>query len=359
MKKKLLVLLMSFMLGSPMTQAEIVERNVQFFNGELKFGGTLTLPDTTKNYPVILLVSGSGQQNRDEEIYGFKIFKQIADYLAGEGIATLRYDDREVGESKNGKNTLDTATTYTFATDAMAAVKYLKTAENVDKSRIAVLGHSEGGLIAAMVAAENPKDIKCIAMMSGMCIAGKDINNFQIRAINKEAGISDAQIAKALQLQNMIYEAIEQGKSGKDMEDVIYDVTLKSIDLMPEEAKKDIVNGEEYARFVAKNQTKQIASAWYRYYVTHYPKQDFEKVQCPTLAMFGLKDTQVPAQLCKRPMQSYFSNRGKLLTIIEFPTANHLFQDAETGSVSEYPKLKKEFTSSFFKHLGEWLKVNL
>lgn len=357
--KKLLVLLVAFMLGLPMTRAEIVERNVQFFNGELKFGGTLSLPDTTKNYPVILLVSGSGQQNRDEEIFGFKIFKQIADYLAGQGIATLRYDDREVGESKNGKNTLDTATTYTFATDAMAAVKYLKTAENVDKSRIAVLGHSEGGLIAAMVAAENPKDIKCIAMMAGMCIAGKDINNFQIRAVNKEAGISDAQIAKSLQLQKMIYEAIEQGKSDKDMEDVIYDVTLKSIELMPEETKKNIVNGEEYARFAAKRQTKQIASAWYCYFVTHLPKQDFEKVQCPTLAMFGSKDIQVPPQLCIIPLQSYFSNRSNLLTIKEFNTANHLFQDADTGSTSEYSKLKKEFTAGFLDYLGKWLKINL
>lgn len=337
-------------------KANIIEQEVEYLNGDIKLGGTLTLPDSVGNFPALLLITGSGQQNRDEEIYGFKIFKVIAEYLTANGYAVLRYDDRGVGKSKNKKKNLDTATTFTFAQDALAGVKYLQNHKNINKNKIGLFGHSEGGIIATMLAADNPKDIAFVVSMAGSSIPGSKIINYQISSSNTEAGISDNGIQLALKFQNEIYAALAENKSEDELVDILYKSIIGMIEYLPKEQTASITNKEEYSKGMARMQVKQVISPWFKYFVSYNPANAIKKINCPTLALFGEKDTQVPPEQNVEPFKNAFVGREKLLELIVIPSANHLFQKAGTGSASEYGQLEKAFVPEFLPTILKWLK---
>ena len=356
MKKVYLLILFLIIVSN--AKAAIIEQEVEFYNGSIKLGGTLTLPDTIGKYPALVMVTGSGQQNRDEEIFGFKIFKIIAEYLTNNGLAVLRFDDRGVGKSKNKRKTVDTATTYDFAQDAYAGVKLLKSHKNINVKQIGVFGHSEGGIIAAMLAADYPKDIAFIISMAGPSIPGSKIINYQIASANKESGISDSGIQVALKYQNLIYQALEANKSVEELTDILYKSNYAMIEFMPKEQTASITNKEEYAKAMATISVKQVVSPWFKYFVLFDPAPKICKIECPTLALFGEKDTQVPPELNVEPYRSEFKGREQLLTLKIIPSANHLFQKANTGLGSEYSNLNKEFAPEFLETILKWLKDN-
>lgn len=340
-------------------QAAPIEREVTFFNGDIKLGGTLTLPDSVGTYPALLLISGSGQQNRDEEMFGFKPFKVIAEFLCDCGYAVLRYDDRGIGKSKNKKSKLDSATTEDFAQDAYAGIKFLKADSNIAHDKIGILGHSEGGIIAAMLAATHPQDLAFIITMGGPAIPGSKIVNYQVATSSKEAGFSQQGIDIAISYQNKLYQAFADKKSAVDIQTILYQSNLELIDYMPKEKKSAITNKEEYAKSMAYFGVKQANTPWFKFFALFDPATALKNVQCPTLAIFGEKDNQVPPALNLEPYKQAFATKPQLVEIKIINSANHLFQKANTGLMSEYATLDKAFAPDFLPTIQNWLNKTL
>ena len=331
------------------------EEEVTFENSGVTFGGTLALPDSVGRFPALVLVSGSGQQNRDSELFGFKSFKMLSDSLVRNGFAVLRYDDRGIACSASGKSTLDTSTTYTFANDALCAIRFLKTNEHINADKVGILGHSEGGLIADYLAAEHPSEIAFTILMAGPTVSAKKIVDFQVVDANKRAGLNDEELERVLSFQHRIYKAIEENQSRDSLVEILYESNLVAINFMPEEQRKSILDSSKYARFLAMQSVKSINSDWFRAFIQFKPEQYQRKINCPTLALFGEKDHQVPPSLNLDAIKSAFSDRPELLTINIIKDANHLFQKADTGTSDEYAKLKPEFAPGFFDAITSFL----
>ncbi len=340
-------------------QATPIEREVTFFNGDIKLGGTLTIPDSVGTYPALLLISGSGQQNRDEEMFGFKPFKVIAEFLCDCGYAVLRYDDRGVGKSKNKKSKLDSATTADFAQDAYSGIKFLRTEPHIVPNKIGILGHSEGGIIAAMLAAKYPQDLAFIITMGGPAIPGSKIVNYQVATSSKEAGFSQQGIDLAISYQNKLYQAFAENKSAEDIQAILYQSNFELIEYMPIEKKSSITNKEEYAKSMAFFGVKQANTPWFKFFALFDPAAALKNVQCPTLAIFGEKDNQVPPALNLEPFKQAFATKQQLLEIKIINSANHLFQKANTGLMSEYASLDKAFAPDFLPTIQNWLDKTL
>jgi pimeloyl-ACP methyl ester carboxylesterase len=335
-----------------------VEKEINFTRGGVTISGTFSAPDTIKSRPCIVMVTGSGPQNRDEDIMGFKIFKIIAEYLNKEGYAVYRYDDRGVAKSKTSKEIMINSSVLDFSQDALNAVREIKKQKGVDTNKVGVFGHSEGGAVAEILAGEYPKEISFVILMAGPTIPGSVISDFQIKEANSAAGISGENIQEILKYQHLMYDAVKNGKSNDDIYQILYDVSLKSIDFLPPEQKASITNKEEFAKAQAKNGARQVCSPWFKQYISVDPLAYLKKSDCKILAIFGEKDKQVPVELNLDPLNSAFKGNSKL-TCVTIKDANHLFQKAETGSFNEYSSLKKEFAPNFLETITNWLKLNV
>lgn len=340
---------------------------VSFANGENSFAGTLTVPEYPGKHPAVVMITGSGPQNRDEEIVGFKIFGIIADHLTRNGIAVLRYDDRGVGESK-GKSVSE-STTEDFSGDVIEAVKYLRTRTDINSSQIGLMGHSEGGIIAPISAVKD-KNIAFIILMAGTGVSGKDIILEQSKLIQKAEGTPDEEIVKSNELMAEIMLVAEKSTPGKDdrqedwkiVKEKIKKEIIDGIDKQTEEEKKGITDKETYAENMANGQLAQMKSVWMKYFLSYNPAPTLEKVNCPVLMLFGGLDLQVPPAQNEKPMKDALKKAGnKDVTVKLFPKANHLFQEAIKGSPSEYATLKKEFLPGFLDYVSAWIlqRVNL
>lgn len=335
-------------------QESIISKDIEFFREKTKFSGTITAKDTLKKHPAIVMITGSGPQNRDEEIMGFKIFKIIAEYLSENGYVVLRYDDRGVGKSK-GKT--DTATTYTFALDALEAVNYLRQQSYVNSEKIGIFGHSEGGVAAIMLASQFPKLIDFIVLMASSTVQGSEVINSQIAAISKIAGKTDTEINDVIAFQNTLYELLNRNADLDEIKTLIKEYTIKAINALPEEQKKYITDIEQYADGQATMQSMQVNSNWFKYFIKFNPVKDIENLQCSVISLFGGKDMQVITEINKKSLdESIKKSKAKYYSCEVFPEANHLFQAAGTGSPDEYYGLKKEFVPGFLEHILKELK---
>lgn len=329
-----------------------LNKEVTFYNDTIKLAGTLSIPAGESPFPGVVLLTGSGPENRDEEVYGFKIFKIIAEYLAANGIAVLRFDDRGVGESEgdyNDANTMD------FADDAIAAFKFLEKQDEIDKTKCGMLGHSEGGIIATL-ANKKIDGIDFIVFMASTAVSGDKIINYQIRAYSEKEGLSQEFINETMRVQNMLYETVRKDSGYKNVEDEIKKLTLKEVDNMSEEQRKYISDPEQYAAYKARMTMMQVKTPWFKFFTTYDPAEDIKDIKCPVLVLFGGKDNQVPVELNKEPMEKALMADGdKNFETVIFPDANHLFQKAETGMFDEYSKLPKEFVPGFLNIIAKWI----
>lgn len=351
---------MLFLLSScAMFASKIVEEEITFYNGKLKFGGTLTLPTGEGKFPLVILISGSGQQNRDEEIMGFKPFADIAMHLSSAGYAVFRYDDRGVDSSKNTPADLENATVFDFAKDAYSALQEMKNHKKVNPAKIGFLGHSEGGVIAQKLAADYPKEVNFIILMASPAVSGVKISRYQVEQSNKEAGLSAESIDTVLKYQDMLTGAVIAGKSGEELKQMLYDMNVKTISLLPAERRKFITDVDKYVRAMSDQMLKSVSNPYIKEYFRYDPVVAMRKIKCPTLAIFGEKDMQVPVSMNKAALSAAFEGRKQLLEIVIIKDANHLFQKAETGSVSEYYKLEKKFEDTFLQTIETWLKKKI
>ena len=315
----------------------------------ISLSGTLTLPKKDGNFPVVILITGSGPQNRDEELLGHKPFLVISDYLTKNGIAVLRYDDRGVGQSKGD---FKTATSADFATDVESAITFLKTRKEINKKKIGLVGHSEGGLIAPMVASKS-KDVSFIVLLAGTGIQGDKLLLLQQELIAKANGVSETDIKKSIETNSKLFEMVV--KSNDNMKLKTY-LTNSINETLNNDTSAEIPNGMTKDEFVSM-QVNQISSPWMQYFMKFNPATTLEKVKCPVLAVNGEKDLQVPPKENLTAIKNALTKGGnKNVTTKEFLNLNHLFQECKTGAPGEYSTIEQTFSPTALEEIANWIK---
>jgi dipeptidyl aminopeptidase/acylaminoacyl peptidase len=326
----------------PYHSEEVTFQNTK---ANISLSGTLTLPMKKGNFPVVILITGSGPQTRDEEIFGHKAFLVLSDYLTKNGIAVLRYDDRGVGQSTGD---FKTATSADFVTDVESAIDYLKTRNEINKKKIGLIGHSEGGLIAPIVAVKS-KDVAFIALLAGTGIQGDQILLLQQKLIAKASGASDEEVQKT-EVENIkVYKIIKQSTS---IEQLKIDLTNYY-----KQALKENPNGMSEDQFV-NLMIENLATPWMQYFISYNPVPTLEKVKCPVLAINGSKDLQVPPKENLEGIKKALNKGGnKNVTTLELPNLNHLFQECSTGSPKEYGTIEQTFSPTAMTVVLNWIKT--
>ena len=315
----------------------------------ISLAGTLTLPKKDGVFPVVILVSGSGPQNRDEELLGHKPFLILSDYLTKNGIAVLRYDDRGVGQSKGD---FKTTTSADFATDVESAISYLKTRKEINKKKIGLIGHSEGGLIAPMVASKS-KDVTLIVLMAGTGIQGDQILLLQQKLIGKASGISDEDLQKNEIENRKVFDIVNKSNNLEQLNNDLTTYIKQSLKDNPTEEKPAGMSDDDFVKL----QVKQIANPWMQYFIKYNPAPALEKVKCPVLAINGEKDLQVPPKENLEAIKKALTKGGnKKVTTKEFPNLNHLFQECKTGSPDEYATIEQTISPNVLDEITKWIK---
>ncbi|MFD2907493.1 alpha/beta hydrolase family protein [Flavobacterium ardleyense] len=336
----------------PIKPSSYYSEDVIFHNtkANVSLAGTLTLPQKDGNFPVVILISGSGPQNRDEELLGHKPFLVISDYLTKNGIAVLRYDDRGVAKSTGN---FKAGTSADFETDVESAIAYLKTRKEINKNKIGLIGHSEGGLIAPMVASKS-KDVAFIVLLAGPGIKGNKILLLQKELIEKEQGVSESEIKKGLETNAKLFDLINKSNDSQQLKT---DLTNYLSELFANDSTAEIPNGMTKDEFIAL-QVNQIATPWMQYFIKYDPAPALEKVKCPLLAVNGAKDLQVPSKENLAGIANALKKGGnKKVTIKEYPNLNHLFQESETGAPSDYETIEQTFAPIVLEEMTSWIKL--
>ncbi len=322
-------------------------------DGGHTMAGTFTRPADGGPFPAVILISGSGPQDRNEALMGHRPFLVLADHLTRRGIAVLRYDDRGVGQSTGA---FATATTPDFASDALAAVAYLKTRDDVNPSAIGLAGHSEGGVVAPIAAAESD-DVSYIVLMAGTGVNGERILYAQGALILRAGGATEDEIASNRARQERIFEVL---KSEPDLEragQAIEAIIRASLETATDaELAQAGITDSASAETVIAAQVQQLNTPWFRYFLTYEPAETIEQVTVPVLAINGEKDLQVPYEENLREIEAALQRGGNTrYEIRAFPDLNHLFQHSETGAPSEYQAIEETWSVEVMEVIADWI----
>jgi len=311
--------------------------------------GTLTMPNTGGPFPAVLLITGSGPQDRNETVANHRPFLVLADYLTRRGIAVLRVDDRGVGGSKGDASC---ATSEDFARDVLAGVEYLKTRKEIDRTRIGLIGHSEGGIIAPMVAVRSA-DVSFLVLMAGTGIPGdKIIEAQQVAGLLKIAGMDQALIDLAVRSQRQVVEIVKQEADPEVAKQKVRKVVEDAVSKLDETQKQTIGYSDTYVD----TQTNAVTSKWFRFFFMHDPASVLRKVKCPVLAINGELDTQVLPKENLPPIEQALRAAGNTrVTIRELPGLNHLFQTAKTGDSDEYAQIEETMSPLALETIAGWI----
>jgi len=314
----------------------------------INLAGTLTLPNKEGVFPAVILISGSGPQNRDEELLGHKPFLVLSDFLTKNGIAVLRYDDRGTALSKGD---FKTATSANFATDVESAIAYLKTRKEINK--IGLIGHSEGGLIAPMVASKS-KDVAFIVLLAGTGIQGDSLLLLQKKLIEEASGVNKENIQKGQLSNRKVFDIVNKSTNLKQLNSDLTVYFKQILKDNPNTQKPAEMSDDDFVKL----QVKQIASPWMQYFIKYNPAPALEKVKCPVLAVNGEKDLQVPPKENLEAIKKALTKGGnKSVTTKELPNLNHLFQECKTGSPDEYATIEQTFSPIALTEILKWLQT--
>lgn len=323
------------------------EEPVEYENEKaaIKIAGTLTFPETGGPFPAVILLSGSGAQNRDEELFGHKPFWVLADYLTRQGIAVLRTDDRGVGGTGGS---FKGATTADFADDALAGVKYLQSRKEINPKLIGLVGHSEGGMMAPIAAAKS-KDVAFIVLMAGVGVRFDDVILFQKETMWKKLGMSEEDLALQRTWHNHVTEI-----AIKDKDDETVREELKALYAQLSEDEKSRLHKTPEA---LEGEIKWVLDPWHRYASKYDATATLSQVKCPVLAINGSKDLQVSAQANLAAIEKGLkAGHNPDYMVKELAGLNHLFQTAETGDESEYTKIAETMSPEAMKLIADWIK---
>jgi len=331
---------------------ESEEVEIENKSAKLTLAATLTMPITDEKSPCVVLISGSGAQDRDETLLDHKPFLVIADFLTRRGIAVLRFDDRGTAKSTGDHSV---ATSADFATDVSAIVDFLKNHKKIADDQIGLCGHSEGGLIAPMVAASR-NDIAFVIMLAGPGVNGEKILQNQIGLILAASGEKPEAIAEAKFVQRKMIELVKKAKDDAE-------ITKERIETMVDEFLEKYPDNKNERDTLITNVGAGIArlkSPWMKYFFTYEPSLNLMKTECPVLVLTGAKDTQVDPKLNIPAIKSIFESAKKTnFEVVEYPNLNHLFQKCETGAPAEYSQIEETFSEEVLKKMAQWIDANV
>lgn len=328
----------------PYYQKEVMIKNKE---AGITLSGTLTVPKKKGCYPIVVLISGSGPQDRDESLLGHKPFLVLSDFLTRNGIGVLRYDDRGVGKSEGD---FASATTFDLATDARAAVEFLKSCKHADKTKIGLMGHSEGGIIAPLVAA-GKDDVAFVVLLAGTGIRGSEILLLQQELIGRANGVSEEELKETATANRAALDIVLTEKDSLTMVTRLKEFISRQYDELPEE-EKTMTKEEMIAEVIG-----MLNNPWMREFIRFDPASTLAQVSCPLLAVNGSKDLQVPAEVNLEAIErSVKSGGNNQVTVMEFEGLNHLFQECTTGSPNEYAVIEQTVSPVVMEYILDWLR---
>jgi len=309
----------------------------------IELAGTLTLPEGKPPFPAVVFFTGSGAQNRDQEIFGHKPFLVLADHLTRNGFATLRMDDRGVGGSQGDPRT---ATTLDFVTDLLSGVNFLRNRREIDRRQIGVLGHSEGALVATLAAARAPREVAFAVLMAPPGVPGEQILYRQAELIARKSGVSDALIESNRQLQKRVFEILKSEKDNAKAKQAVVEELLKTL---------GGATPTDNQRATLESQAESYTLPWFRAFLQLDPVPHLRRVRCPVLVLIGSLDLQVdPDQ--NLPVIEKALGGNKRATIRRLDGLNHLFQKARTGLITEYAQIEETINPTALNLITDWLK---
>jgi hypothetical protein len=294
------------------------EEELTFANdkAQVSLAGTLTLPSGQGPFPAAILISDSGRQDRDESVAGHRPFLVLADYLTRKGLAVLRFDKRGIGKSTGN---YDQATTEDFAGDAEAALAYVKSRKEINSRKIGLIGHSEGGIIAPIVATRS-NDVAWIVLLAGPGLKGEDLLLLQTEMSLKTAGVPDGEIFRTVSFNKQSYALVRQEKDPAALEAKLNDLIQSTS------------TGASMPAGALQAQVRLLVSPWFRAFLDYDPVPALQKAACPVLAMNVERDLQVPPKENLSKIKKALEDGGnKDFQTAEMPGLNHLFQHGHSG----------------------------
>lgn len=314
----------------------------------IKLAGTLTLPDDRKQHPAVILVTGSGKQDRNEELGKHKPFWVIADYLTRQGIVVLRYDDRGAGGSTGN---FDQSTSGDFAEDVLAGIAYLQGRKEIKSGQIGIIGHSEGGIVAS-IAANETSDVAFIISMAGFLKNFEDVVLGQLLDQSYQQGKSQEDIELEKNWRKSIYSIVKEKTDSAE--------AAKKLWTLYEGLSADDIKRLNWPRGRHENQISQVLSPWWRYSLSLDNQAKIQNIKCPVLAIYGELDKQViPDENIPVVEESFKKGNNTHYEIKKLPGLNHLFQTATTGSPYEYFRIEETISPDVLKLMSEWISATV
>jgi len=317
----------------------------------VSLAGTLTVPSGAGPFPCAILITGSGPEDRDEKVFGHRPFLVLADHLARHGIAALRLDDRGVGASSGD---FSRATSLDFADDALAALDFLSNRRGIDARRIGLIGHSEGGLIAPLVATRS-RNVAWIVLLAGTGVPGDSVLSGQVERIARAAGVDAAVVAAESRLQRQILIAVREERDSAAVTLRVRQLVRARLAELPEAQRKGL--GDPDA--LADAQLRVLRSPWMSFFLTYDPRPTLGKVRCPVLALNGEKDVQVDARQNLAAIEEALRGGGNRdFAIRQLPGLNHLFQTAGSGATAEYAAIEETMAPIALEAVTTWIQAH-
>lgn len=310
---------------------------------------TLTLPPGKGPFPAAVLITGSGPQNRDEELFEHRPFRVLADHLTRAGIAVLRADDRGIGGSTGS---FVTATTSDFADDALAGLRYLRSRPEIDPARIGFVGHSEGGIAGPLAASRAPGEVAFLVLIAGTGVPLDEIILRQSDLISLAAGQDSAQVASDGASTKRMLQMVKAGADSAALRGVLEQMGREQMAALPEAERPP----EAQVRAKLDQDLASMLSPWFRFAVSHDPRPTLREVRCPVLAVNGTLDLQVdPEQNLPEIEKALREGGNPDVTIVRLPGLNHILQTAKTGHPSEYGEIEETMSPDALRIIGDWI----
>ena len=316
----------------------------------IQLAGTLTLPPGEGPHPAVVLITGSGPQDRNESLMGHHPFLVLADHLTRNGIAVLRCDDRGIAQSTGD---FSKAVTTDFADDALAAAAWLRTRKEIDPLKIGLIGHSEGGIVAPMAAVREPDHIAFIVLLAGVGVPMEQILARQSSDVARVMGQSEEKIEKSIAVQRELFTMLKATPDDAMAQKLALEIMKKQVaEYSPEERK-----AAGFSEAMIEGQSRMIATQWFRKLLAYDPRPILLQVQCPVLALNGEKDLQVAAKENLAGIQeALFEGRSMRFEIVPFPGLNHLFQTCTTGAPAEYGEIEETIAPKVLEKISSWIR---
>jgi pimeloyl-ACP methyl ester carboxylesterase len=330
------------------------EIEVAFANdsASITIGGTLTLPRTAGPHAVALLISGSGPQDRNQEIFGHRPFLVIADFLTRRGIGVLRVDDRGVGATGGRR---ESATIADYASDARSAVRFLRRHPAIDGQRIGLIGHSEGGLVASLVA-EADAGLAFIVLLGSPALSGAEISLLQARTMLRAAGAPPEAIEAQTRIQAAVLDVIARVSDESIARAQIREILRRELIAAGDSSATQLPLLERQIE----PQVRRSLSPWARFFLAHDPRPGLAALRSPVLVLYGGTDSQVPAiENAVEAERALAAGANRDAAVHVIPGLNHLFQTSPTGAVSEYAGIAETFAPAALEAIGDWIRVRV